>query len=153
MTSSTPNNIPIIPYCPPRVMALGSSLVATTSSSSLQSAEITKKRRYDRVVKMKKLRAKKKMNYWSPSSPDASVSDSETEKVLIKAPLTRQERNRESAKESREKKNREIDHLSNQVQNLEEENEKLKTFLLNLPPSIAKQLQSSTQFSSLEFLA
>jgi hypothetical protein len=100
--------------------------------------------------------------YWSPHSSSttaariatgnhdwflptsSSSSDSENGDPIIETSnLTRKERNRMSAKASRDKKNHEIETLSKKIESLENENKDLISFLSRLPQSVLVQLQDS----------
>jgi hypothetical protein len=137
-------------------------------------SELSRRRRHDRVLKIKKLRSKHSSymlkplrSAWSPFPPfsddlhDLNSSDSENEQIssrgcanrgTVKSPesrildnsqLTRQERNRLSARASRDKKNSEIVTLSSRVEFFEQENQNLIAFLSQLPQSVLQQIHGS----------
>jgi hypothetical protein len=137
-------------------------------------SELSRRRRHDRVLKIKKLRLKHSSymlkplrSAWSPFPPfsndlhDFNSSDSENEqissrgctnrgtdkspesRILDNSQLTRQERNRLSARASRDKKNSEIVTLSSRVEFFQQENQNLIAFLSQLPQSVLQQIHGS----------
>jgi hypothetical protein len=131
--------------------------------------ELYRQRRKDRVLKIRKLRGKYSSSSkhlkatWLPLhalSEDLHAlnsSDSENDLSHPRVPgcgsepthhvdtsqLTRQERNRLSARASREKKNSEIVTLTSRVEFFKQQNQNLIAFLSQLPQSLLEQLQGS----------
>lgn len=60
----------------------------------------------------------------------------------IEIKLTRQERNRLSAKANRDKKNNDLECLTGKVQQLQNQNEFLQTLLSKYPPHLVAQVES-----------
>lgn len=105
------------------------------SSCSRTSTKIFSSKNLDNYINLQDF-----LNKIHQTNLEFNENNENNENIEIK--LTRQERNRLSAKANRDKKNNDLECLTGKVQQLQNQNEFLQTLLSKYPPHLVAQVES-----------